>query len=101
MSLIENSLTEEEINILQPKWYNPGVKKIKTGLIGMKELILNTGLSKTKIKYYIKIGIISYEKLGHTRKFNLNRTIKILKEVAKLRKEGKTIKEIAWDLSEE
>jgi DNA-binding transcriptional MerR regulator len=70
---------------------NKNNKMLKVG-----ELIKETGLRSSTIKYYTELGLLPYEQKEErlARQYPLEENTKRIKEILKLKKQGKTIEEI-------
>ncbi len=59
------------------------------------ELALQLGINKSRLAYYFSIGLLNpIAKVGKMNVFDSVKTINIVKEIDKLKKQGKTLKDI-------
>lgn len=61
----------------------------------LAELAVKLGVNKSKLAYFFGIGLLkSISKVGKTNVFDFDKTIKTVKKINDLKKQGKTLKEI-------
>ena len=62
------------------------------------ELAIKLGVNKSKLAYYFQLGLIKpIAKVGRMNIFDADETLKTLKDIKILKKEGKTLEEMQND----
>lgn len=61
----------------------------------LSEIALKLGINKSKLAYFYELGLLkSISKIGKTNVFDLEKTIKVVEKINKLKEKKFTLKEI-------
>ena len=64
------------------------------------ELALKLGVNKSKLAYYFSVGLLKpVEKVGRMNIFDADEALRVIKEIKRLKKGGKKLKDIKKELS--
>lgn len=63
--------------------------------VSLGEIALKLGINKSKLAYYFSMGLLRpITKVGKMNVFDEEKTIKIIKQIARLKQQGQTLKDI-------